>query len=76
MMKVIDKREKEIYTCFGDLPVGEAFIDMDGDIHIKTDIGTTMYWDALDGTWIPYHSCSADEPITPINISYVIGEKE
>lgn len=73
MMKVIDKREKETYTYFSDLAIGEAFVDEGGDVHIKTDIGATMYWDAVEKIWRPYHSYSADEPITPINISYVIG---
>ena len=73
MMKVFDNRKDGAYTRFGDLAIGEAFVDADGDVHVKTDIGATMYWDAVQKIWNPNYSNSEDEPVVPVNISYVIG---
>lgn len=73
MMKVIDNRKDGNFVRFGDLAIGEAFADDDGDVHIKTDIGATMYWDADEKIWKPYNSAREDDSVAPVNISYVIG---
>lgn len=73
MMKVIDNRKDGNFVRFGDLAIGEAFADDDGDVHIKTDIGASMYWDAAEKIWKPYYSTSEDDSVAPVNISYVIG---
>ena len=73
MMKVIDNRKGGNLVRFGDLAIGEAFVDDDGDVHIKTDLGATMYWNADEKIWQPYHSNHEDDSVVPVNISYTIG---
>ena len=75
-MNVIDKRAIPLTVTFGDLPIGEAFQDDDGDICIKTDIGTAMLWYEEKCVWIPCHCHSEDELIIPLEITYAIERKK
>ena len=69
-MQVIDKRGIPLATTFGDLAIGEAFQDNDGDICIKTDIGAYMYCRYND--WVAMYDIEADELIIPLEITYTI----
>jgi hypothetical protein len=69
-MQVIDRRGIPLTTTFGDLAIGEAFQDNDGDMCIKTDIGAYMYYDHYE--WIPKYDLDADELIIPLEITYTI----
>jgi hypothetical protein len=69
-MQVIDRRGQKLTTTFGDLAIGEAFQDNDGDMCIKTDIGAYMYYDHYE--WIPKYDLDADELIIPLEITYTI----
>ena len=72
-MNVVDKRAIPLTVTFGDLPIGEAFQDDDGDICIKTDIGTYMYW--TDYEWMPRYDLEANDLILPLSITYTIERK-
>lgn len=67
-MQVIDRRGQKLTTTFGDLAVGEAFQDNDGDICIKTDIGAYMYYRYND--WVAMCDIEADELIIPLEVTY------
>ena len=69
-MQVIDRRGIPLTTTFGDLAIGEAFQDNDGDICIKTDIGAYMY--CYHDEWIPKYDIGADDLIIPLKITYII----
>ena len=69
-MQVIDRRGTLLTTTFGDLNIGEAFQDNDGDICIKTDINAYMYYDHCE--WIPKYDLDADELIIPLEATYTI----
>lgn len=69
-MQVIDRRETHLTTTFGDLAIGEAFQDNDGDISIKTDIGAAIYW--TGEYWSTSYAYSGDELIIPLDITYTI----
>lgn len=69
-MQVIDRRGIPLTTTFGDLDIGEAFQDNDGDMCIKTDIGAYMYW--TDREWIPKYDLDVDDLIIPLDITYTI----
>ena len=69
-MQVIDRRGIPLTTTFGDLAIGEAFQDNDGDMCIKTDIGAYMYCDRNE--WIPKYDLDADDLIIPLDITYII----
>ena len=73
-MNVIDKRAIPLTTTFGDLAVGDAFQDDDGDMCIKTDIGAYMYW--MDGEWVSYYNLDANDLIIPLEITYTIERKK
>jgi hypothetical protein len=66
-MQVIDRRGQKLTTTFGDLALGEAFTDTDGDINIKVGLGCTMYWDG--GQWIDRH-IDDDLLIIPLEVTY------
>lgn len=36
-MKVVDKRKEKVMVRFKDLPIGQAYIDIDGNLAIKTN---------------------------------------
>lgn len=66
-MTVIDKRGIPLTVTIGDLAVGEAFTDSDGDINIKVGLGCAMYWDG--GQWIDRH-VDDDMLIIPLEVTY------
>ena len=72
-MKVIDKLGVPLTVTFGDLAIGEGFIDEDGDTNIKVGIGCTMYWDG--DHWIDHH-IDDDTLIIPIEVTYTFERKE
>ena len=74
-MQVIDRREQKLTTTFGELAIGEAFQDNDGDICIKTDIGAYMYW-GLYNEWIPKYDLDSDDLIIPLEITYTFEREE
>lgn len=69
-MQVIDRRGIPLTTTFGDLAIGDAFQDEDGDMCIKTDIGAYMFYDGYE--WIPKYDLDADVLIIPLEITYTI----
>ena len=73
-MQVIDRRGIPLSTTVGDLAIGEAFADGDGDINIKVGLGCAIYWDG--GRWIDRH-IDDDMPIIPLEVTYTFErEKE
>lgn len=72
-MQVIDRRGIPLTTTFGDLAIGEAFTDSDGDINIKTDIGMAIYW--TGEYWATSCAYSGDEPIIPLEVTYTFERK-
>ena len=77
-MKLIDKRAIPLTVTFGDLAIGEAFQDNDGDLHIKTDEYSSMYFDERQQQWFAYSSMHQDDLIIPLEVTYTIerGDKE
>ena len=75
-MKVIDERALPICTTFGDLAIGEAFQDDDGDICIKTGIGSYMYYDTYSDGWVDKYNYAEDEPVIPLEITYEVERKK
>ena len=71
-MQVIDRRAIPLTTTFGDLAIGEAFQDNDGDLHIKTDLGMTIYWDEHQRQWFSYSSMHENDLVIPLDITYTI----
>ena len=71
-MRIIDKRTSPLTVTFGDIAIGEAFQDHEGDIHIKTDLGTSIYWDERLQLWQAYHSMSENDSVMPLEITYTI----
>jgi hypothetical protein len=67
-MQVIDKRGIPLTTTFGDLAIGEAFTDEDGDISIKTDVGAAIYW--TGEYWAPSYAYDGAELIIPLEVIY------
>lgn len=72
-MKVIDNTAIKLTTTFGDLAIGEAFIDNDGDINIKTDLGASIYW--AHSYWETQYTWEEDEYIIPIEATYTFERK-
>jgi hypothetical protein len=73
-MKVIDNRAKKVFTTFGELNIGDAFQDDDGDICIKTDVGAAIYW--AGGRWAFHAAFDSEELIISLEITYLISRKE
>lgn len=71
-MTVIDNRRNNITTTFGDLNIGEAFLDEDS-FFIKTDLGAAMRW---DGYWCPVYYFSANDVVEPLEVTYSFTNKE
>ena len=69
-MQVIDRRGQKLTTTFGDLAIGEAFQDNDGDMCIKTDIGAYMFYHY--GDWIAANDLGEDDLIIPLEVTYTI----
>ena len=72
-MQVIDKRGIPLTTTIGDLHIGEAFTDCDGDINIKTGFGCAMYWNGLE--WIARH-VDGDMLIIPLEVTYTFERED
>ena len=73
-MQVIDRRGKKLTVTFGDLAIGDAFQDDDGDINIKTDVGAAIYWEG--DYWAPSCAYSGDELIIPLEVTYTFEREE
>ena len=73
-MTVIDNRRNNITTTFGDLAIGEAFLDEEtGEFCIKTDLGAAMMW---VGCWRPIYYYSANDVVVPLEVTYSFANKE
>ena len=72
-MKVIDKLGVPLNVTFGDLAIGEGFIDEDGDTNIKIGVGCSMYWSS--DRWIDRH-INDDTLIIPIEVTYTFERKQ
>lgn len=66
-MKVIDKLGIPLNTTFGELAIGEGFVDKDNDTNIKVGFDRAMYW--LSDHWACHH-VDVDTPIIPIEVTY------
>ena len=75
-MTLIDKRAIPLTVTFGDIAIGDAFQDHDGDIHIKTDLCATMYWDERLQVWQGYHSMHENDLVIPLQITYTIEREK
>lgn len=67
-MQVIDRRGTPLTTTFDDLNIGDAFQDDDGDICIKTDSTSAIYWSG--SRWAFHTAFSGDELIIPLEVTY------
>lgn len=67
-MQVIDRRGQKLTVTFGDLAIGDAFQDEDGDINIKTDIGSAIYW--TGEYWATSRAYGGNELIIPLEVTY------
>ena len=72
-MTLIDKTGEPITTKFVDLDVGEAFVDEDGDINIKTDIGSSIYH--THNYWTP-RIVNSEEAVIPLKSTITVERKE
>ena len=72
-MTVIDNRRNNITTTFGDLAIGEAFLDEEDDFFIKTDVGAAMRWE--EGYWCPVHYYTACDEVIPLEVTYSFTDK-
>lgn len=75
-MKVIDERALSTNTIFGDIDIGEAFQDADGDICIKTSISSYMYFNARSEQWIDKYDLDENETVIPLEITYEVDTKK
>ena len=72
-MTVIDNTGKPSETKFGDLELGEAFIDEDGDINIKVSCERAMYY--AEGHWDTI-GCSMHTTVIPLAVTYTFDRRE
>lgn len=70
-MKVIDNRGLFSIT-FGELNIGVAFQNEEGDICIKTDDNSAIYW--TGGQWIPCH-LHENGQVLPLEVTYTFESK-
>ena len=73
-MTVIDNRATPSGRTFGDLAIGEAFQDDDGDICIKTTIDSAIYWTGR--YWAVHDVFSSDKLILPLEVTYTIERED
>ena len=71
-MKVVDNRKEKTGVRFKDLPIGQAYLDINGNLAIKTnfheeDNCITLY----NKNWDTYTECLSDE-VTPIEATLTI----
>lgn len=71
-MTVIDRRCTPLTTTIGDLAIGEAFTDIDGDINIKVGVGCAMCW--VGERWID-RPIDNDTLIIPLEVTYTFEKK-
>ena len=74
-MQVIDKRADPICTTFGELNIGDAFEDCEGDICIKTDIGMVIFWDENQQEWGSSGAFLPDDLVIPLEVIYTFERK-
>ena len=74
-MNVIDKRAIPLTVTFGDLAIGDAFQDCNGELGIKTDFCAAMLWYEEKGIWLPCYSYNEWELIIPLEVTYTIERK-
>ena len=67
-MKVIDRRVTPLTHTFDELNIGDAFQDDDGDICIKTDNNSAIYW--TGSRWALHTAFCGDELILPLEVTY------
>ena len=72
-MTVIDNRRNNLPAIFGDLAIGEAFLDEDGDFCIKTGLGVAIVW---VGYWYPAYTYSESDVVVPLEVTYSFTDKE
>lgn len=72
-MTVIDRRVTPLTTTFDELNIGDAFQDDDGDICIKTDNNSVIYW--TGNRWAFHTAFCGDEPILPLEVTYTFERK-
>ena len=72
-MQVIDRRGKKLTTTIGDLSIGDAYQDEDGDINIKVGVGCAMYWNG--DRWID-RLVDEDMLIIPLEVTYTFEREE
>ena len=73
-MKVIDKRKQNVMVIVGDLPLGQAYLDRDGVLCIKTRDDGEGYCSCLayvDDKW-GYDEEYCDTQVTPITTTLTI----
>ena len=74
-MKVIDNRKVGKKVRFEDLPIGDAYLDEDDNICIKTsddyEGNNCMYYKPCGEMWIPECEYNYTE-VQPIKITYTI----
>lgn len=73
-MQVIDRRGRKLTVTFGDLAIGDAFQDEDGDINIKTDVSSAICW--IGEHWVPTYVYGGDELIIPLEVTYTFEREE
>lgn len=71
-MKVVDKRKEEVRIRFKDLPIGQTYLDVGGNLAIKTNFSEednciTLY----NKDWHVYTECLSDE-VTPIEATLTL----
>lgn len=72
-MTVIDRRVTPLTTTFDELNIGDAFQDDDGDICIKTDNNSAIYWTC--SRWASHTAFCGDELILPLEVTYTFERK-
>ena len=70
MTETIDKRGIPLTVTFGDLAIGDAYQDEDGDACIKTSVRDFIYYDGFK--WADGNYVDTDLLIIPLNITYTI----
>ena len=75
-MNVIDRRAIPLTVTFGDLAIGDAFQDCNGELGIKTDFGAAMLWYEEKEIWLPCYSYEEGELIIPLEVTYTFERKK
>ncbi len=69
-MKVINN-SMELKQCpFGELSIGDCFLDKDGDLSIKTDHDSYIY--TTDNEWWDKCMASSKEIVTPLEATLTV----